>query len=103
MAAGPRRRFFRTSRGRPLDYGTWTAILQSELERLECELDADVDTVLDPYGATNLAEFFAAATEAFFETPHELLRERPALYEQLKQYYRQHPVTYMDGDIDRAG
>jgi Mlc titration factor MtfA (ptsG expression regulator) len=48
--------------------------------------------VLDGYGATNKAEFFAVATEAFFEKPAQLEREHAALYAELKRFYRQDPA-----------
>ena len=44
-------------------------------------------TVLDKYGATDPAEFFAVATECFFETPAPLKRKHPELYEELKSFY----------------
>lgn len=43
------------------------------------------------YGATNEAEFFAVATEAFFERPLKLKREAPELYDELHRFYRLHP------------
>jgi Mlc titration factor MtfA (ptsG expression regulator) len=46
-------------------------------------------TVLDKYGATNPAEFFAVATECFFEKAVQLKRKHPELYEELKLYYQQ--------------
>ena len=48
---------------------------------------------LDPYGATNEAEFFAVATEAFFNLPHALRAHEPALYELLQGLYNQDPAT----------
>ncbi|MGB0066813.1 MAG: zinc-dependent peptidase, partial [Isosphaeraceae bacterium] len=45
------------------------------------------------YGATNPAEFFAVATECFFEKPIPLRRKHPQLYEELKAYYRQDPAS----------
>jgi Mlc titration factor MtfA (ptsG expression regulator) len=42
-------------------------------------------TVLDSYGATNLAEFFAVSLEAFMEQPKELKREYPDYFEQLRE------------------
>ena len=45
------------------------------------------------YGATNHGEFFAVATEVFFEQPHELLVFEPELYDVLKRFYRQDPAT----------
>ncbi len=44
--------------------------------------------VLRQYGATNEAEFFAVATEAFFEKPQQMQRHTPDLYVELKQFYR---------------
>jgi Mlc titration factor MtfA (ptsG expression regulator) len=71
---------------------SWTAMLHTDFERLSREAEADTPGVLDHYGATNHAEFFAVATEAFFERPTELRQERPALYEALRTYYRQDPA-----------
>ena len=45
-------------------------------------------------GATNPAEFFATATEAFFEKPRQLKKKRPELYEELRSYYKQDPVAW---------
>jgi Mlc titration factor MtfA (ptsG expression regulator) len=50
--------------------------------------------VLDHYGATNPAEFFAVATEAFFEQPHRLAARHPALYEEFLKYYRIDPRAW---------
>lgn len=43
--------------------------------------------VLRSYGAQNEAEFFAVATEAFFEKPHQMKKRTPDLYQQLSQFY----------------
>jgi len=51
-------------------------------------------TVLDPYGAEDPAEFFAVATETFFERPTELEQRHPRLYEQLRRFYRQDPAAW---------
>ncbi|MDP1920410.1 MAG: zinc-dependent peptidase [Myxococcales bacterium] len=50
------------------------------------------DKVLRAYGATNEAEFFAVATEAFFEKPTQMKQKHPALYDELKRYYRADPA-----------
>jgi len=47
---------------------------------------------LDPYGATNPAEFFAVATEAFFGAPIALATHEPALFGVLRDYYGQDPA-----------
>jgi Mlc titration factor MtfA (ptsG expression regulator) len=71
---------------------SWSAMLERDFERLGREVEAGTQGVLDHYGATDPAEFFAVATEAFFERPAELQRERPALYDALRGYYRQDPA-----------
>lgn len=49
---------------------------------------------IDPYGATNPAEFFAVAPETFFEKPKQLRRVRPDLYEEMKSYYGVDPTEW---------
>ncbi|HYC33103.1 MAG TPA: M90 family metallopeptidase [Gemmatimonadales bacterium] len=70
----------------------WASMLEEQFRSLQEEAGSGTQRVLDHYGATDEAEFFAVATEAFFERPAELLRERPALYESLREYYRQDPL-----------
>ena len=72
----------------------WARVLSAEFQRLRQEVRQGTPSVLDAYGATNPAEFFAVATESFFERPHQLRRKRPELYEELKQSYRQDPVRW---------
>ena len=48
---------------------------------------------LQPYGATNPAEFFAVATEAFFDVPLALEQHEPDLYDVLRDYYNQDPAA----------
>ena len=50
--------------------------------------------MIDNYGTTNPAEFFAVITEAFFERPRALKQKHPALYAQLQRFFRQDPTTY---------
>ena len=49
--------------------------------------------MLDTYGAENEAEFFAVATECFFDCPVELRADHPAMYDLLREYYRQDPAA----------
>jgi MtfA peptidase len=74
-------------------FASWTNMLDINFEQLVSEAEAGTLGVLDHYGATNRAEFFAVATEAFFERATELQQERPALYEALRRYYGQDPAT----------
>src|SRR6266581_3952332 len=71
---------------------TWGGVLSEEYERLRRDAEQDRPSALDEYGATNKAEFFAVATESFFEKPVQLEREHPALYGQLREFYRQDPA-----------
>ncbi|WP_221031218.1 zinc-dependent peptidase [Actomonas aquatica] len=78
----------------PEHYARWTHVLTDGHARLE-RLAADGKrTVLDTYGATNPAEYFAVATEAFFEKPRQLARKRPDLYAELQTYYQLDPQTW---------
>lgn len=51
--------------------------------------------MLDFYGATNPAEFFAVATESFLEKPAQLQKEHPELYEELRDYYKISPIEWV--------
>jgi Mlc titration factor MtfA (ptsG expression regulator) len=70
-------------------------VLSEDYEQLRRETEKGRREVLDEYGATNPAEFFAVATESFFEKPILLRRKHPQLYEELKAYYRQDPALLM--------
>ena len=77
---------------------SWAAMLEANFDQLVREAEAGTQGVLDHYGATDRAELFAVATEAFFERPAELKRERPALYDSLRAYYRQDPAAAPSGE-----
>ena len=74
-------------------YRAWARILGREYQQLSEDARADRPTLLDKYGATNPAEFFAVVTEHFFEQPVQLQERHPELYEELKLYYRQDPAS----------
>ena len=89
-------------------YIAWAKMLSEEYEQFRRSLDRGDKTVMDSYGATDQAEFFAVATECFFEKPKQLVKKHPALYEALKQFYKQdpaawlvsHPPTIQQGDAN---
>ena len=72
-------------------YARWADVFEREFARLNSAAQAGVETVLDYYGTTNPAEFFAVATEAFFEKSHALAQHHAELFEQLRSYYRVDP------------
>jgi hypothetical protein len=68
-------------------------VLQRRFEELGRAAQLGEPDLLNAYGATNRAEFFAVATETFFEKPVELRERYPDLYEELKGFYRQDPAA----------
>ena len=74
-------------------YLAWARVLGHEYQELHDALDHHRKTLIDPYGATNPAEFFAVVSECFFEKSERLKRLHPELYKQLKVFYRQDPAT----------
>ena len=71
----------------------WADVMQRHYDRLERDVRRGRRTVLDPYGLEAPAEFFAVATETFFEDPIALRSHHPELYNLLRDYYRQDPVA----------
>jgi Mlc titration factor MtfA (ptsG expression regulator) len=76
---------------------SWVAIMDDEYERLRRDRALNRYSALDHYGATNPAEFFAVATEAFFEKPTVLAKRHPRLYAVLREFYRQDPAEIPQG------
>ena len=71
---------------------TWQSIMREAYDGLARESKDGVPTVLDEYGATNPAEFFAVATACFFTRPRMLEDRHPSLYSALRAWYRQDPA-----------
>ncbi|HUO81168.1 MAG TPA: M90 family metallopeptidase [Steroidobacteraceae bacterium] len=78
----------------PRDYARWAAVMQRAFDELEARAGAGEETLLDPYGIEDEAEFFACATEAFFDLPRELRAEHPELYAELAGFYRLDPARW---------
>lgn len=70
----------------------WRAVCEQAFLALRERVEQGQRSFLDDYGASNEAEFFAVATEAFFEQPGELRDVEPALYAILQAFYRQDPA-----------
>lgn len=75
-------------------YEQWSEVFWDEYDRLHAQIEAGEPTFLDPYAASEPAEFFAVVTETFFEQPAELQHHHPGLYEQLRRYYRVDPARW---------
>jgi Mlc titration factor MtfA (ptsG expression regulator) len=72
----------------------WREVMRTEFASLRAAEETGIPTLLDTYGATNPAEFFAVSTEAFFERPRMLRAQYPKLYAELQSYFQQDPVEF---------
>ncbi|BAY06955.1 M90 family metallopeptidase [Calothrix sp. NIES-2098] len=81
---------------RKSDYPIWAQVMTVEYQQLCNDVQQGLTTVMDRYGATKPAEFFAVATETFFEKPHQLRQKHPALYELLQRYYQVDPGQWVE-------
>ena len=71
----------------------WTGAFAPAFERFVAAVDSGADTALDPYAATDPAEFFAVTSETFFTEPGIVHADFPAVYAQLAAWYRQDPLA----------
>ncbi|MGA0104112.1 MAG: zinc-dependent peptidase [Steroidobacteraceae bacterium] len=74
--------------------GPGESLLQAELAHLRAAIDHGEDTLLDPYGAEDVVEFFAVASEAFFEAPASMADSHPRLYAGLRDFYGVDPAAW---------
>ncbi len=72
----------------------WSEAMLDAYEDFATQVDAGRNTALDPYGAEHPSEFFAVATETFFQQPRRLQAVYPRVYAVLVSYYRQDPRTW---------
>ena len=83
--------------------GDWAEDLASEFESLLDAVDRGEQTFLDPYAAEDEAEFFAVATEDYFERPAELRSIHPRLHALLKEFYGVDPAAWAaPSDVDSS-
>ena len=75
-------------------YAAWARVLGHEYEQLQDAVERHEHTLMDAYGTQSPAEFFAVATETFFEKPVKLRDEHSELYGQLREFYRQDPASW---------
>jgi Mlc titration factor MtfA (ptsG expression regulator) len=78
----------------PRGTATWHATLAREQAVLRDAIDRGEETLIDPYGTEDSAEFFCVATEAFLETPEEFATRHPVLYAELSRFYGIDPASW---------
>jgi Mlc titration factor MtfA (ptsG expression regulator) len=75
-------------------YTHWSNVLSWEFAALQDRALTQEHSLLNHYGATNPAEFFAVSSEVFFEQPQQLLAQSPLLYEELRAFYCVNPTDW---------
>jgi len=80
--------------GKEQNYKCWSDVFSEQFERLRQQARVGEPSLFDFYGATNPAEFFAVASEVFFEQAEQFHFEYPKLYRQLSQYYQVDPLHW---------
>lgn len=76
------------------DYQQWSTIMQDAFLVLQQQVAMGQHSLIDYYGASHPAEFFAVITEVFFEQPHQLAQIHPELYHLLSRFYRLNPLSW---------
>lgn len=84
-------------------YQDWARVLGEEYEQLTADVHRGFRSLLDSYGATSPPEFFAVATELFFERPAAMKQRYPDLYDQLACFYEQNPAAAQQPAMQQAG
>ncbi|HIK05114.1 MAG TPA: zinc-dependent peptidase [Trichormus sp. M33_DOE_039] len=77
------------------DYAIWSRVMTTAYQQLCNDVQQGITTVMDSYGATSPAEFFAVVTETFFEKPQQLHQNHPVLYDLLQKYYQLDPKKWV--------
>jgi MtfA peptidase len=80
--------------GRTDRYPRWSRVLGEEYARLQYRTAVDEPSLFSTYGGTSPAEFFAVASEVFFEQPREMAAMHPGLYGELAMLYRLDPARW---------
>jgi Mlc titration factor MtfA (ptsG expression regulator) len=77
-------------------YREWAEVLSRDFANLRNDAIYQQHSVLDHYGATSPAEFFAVATETFYEKSYQMAERHPALFAEFQKYYRVDPRAWQD-------
>jgi len=80
--------------GSETSYRSWSEVLSRDFANLRVDAMYRQQSVMDHYGATSPAEFFAVATETFFEKPWQMAERHGELYSELFKYYRVDPRAW---------
>lgn len=76
-------------------YRSWARVFTENYSDFRTLLENGKRGLLDPYGATAPAEYFAVVTETFFEKPFQLKKRYPELFDELQRYYGVDPQEWI--------
>lgn len=79
-----------------MSVAAWSAAFNAAFDDFSRRVDDGEETEIDPYAAASPAEFFAVLTEYFFEAPDSLDAAYPAVYQQMKLYFKQDPLARLE-------
>jgi Mlc titration factor MtfA (ptsG expression regulator) len=80
--------------GKEQSYQQWSTVFSAQFELLKKQAKTGKPSLFDYYGATNPAEFFAVASEVFFEQAQPFYHQYPKLYQQMQLYYHVDPIHW---------
>jgi len=75
----------------------WANAFSAGYDDLKSKCDSNKNIGIDCYGASSPAEFFAVISEVFFERPNIIIQHYPAVYEELRKYYKQDTLARFNG------
>ncbi len=76
------------------DATRWSHVFGEAYFQVRAATQRGESCVLDAYAGHDPAEFFAVASETFFERPQALRAEFAALYDELRGYYKVDPANW---------
>ncbi|MEO5713046.1 MAG: M90 family metallopeptidase [Luteolibacter sp.] len=76
-------------------YRSWARVFGENYAEVRERIEAGKRSFMDPYGATEPAEFFAVATETFFEKSRQMHKKHPELYQELRDFYGVDPQEWL--------
>lgn len=84
-----------------MDPAAWAAAFSAAWDDLDAREAAGREGPIDPYALQDAGEFFAVVSECFFEAPQRLAAAWPAVYDQLRAFYRQDPLGRRQDPLGR--
>ena len=81
------------------EFDRWADVMSKEYAQLVAQSEHGRTSLLDSYGATNAAEFFAVATECFFEKSRQMQQTHGSLYAVMRDFYQQDPAARLEAKI----